>query len=195
LPSIATLGNGNGLVVSGISGASTLLGQAIPTFTTTVDLYSPLTNSFTAGPSIGAGQARAGASSIVLGNGDVFVAGGVISGLLGIPTATNTTRIYNGAAFVAGPAMTAAAALPGLVTLASGQLLLAGGVNGTLLAPTATDAVSFYNGSTITGIPAMPGMRGAQSVVRLKDGGVLLAGGGDSNSTAQADAWLLTPNH
>ena len=195
LPSLETLANGTSLAISGISGASSLFGQAIPNFTATTDAYSAISNTFTPSATIGSGQGRAGASSLVLPNGNILVAGGVAAGLLGIPSATNTMRVFNGTSFIAGPNMQAAAALPGLVLLQSGQVLLAGGVNGTLLAPTSTNQVSVYTGTNVVGLPPLPGERGAHVVARLKDGGVLIAGGGDASGTAQADAWLLTPNH
>lgn len=194
LPAVAILPSGAVLVASGINGATNLFGQAVPSFTATCDYYAPAANSFAPAPGIGSGAARAGASTALLPSGDLLIAGGVVSGLLGVPAATDTTRIFTtGMVFAAGPALPAAAALPGVALLSSGKLLIAGGVNGTLLAPTATASAAVFDGTSMTSIPPLPAARGGHVVVRMKDGGVFIGGGGDSNSTAQADTWVLTP--
>ena len=191
LPSISTQQNGRALVVSGINGATTFFGQTIPTFTATCNEYDPVTNAFVTAPSLSSGQARAGGSAITMDNGDVLICGGVISGLLGIPQATNNCQRFSGGSWSSAPNMPAAAALPAMVRLRSGNIFIGGGIDGTLLAPTATASAAVFDGTSMLAISPMLSDRGGHVAALMNDGGVFIAGGGDSTSTAQADTWVF----
>ena len=188
------LADGRVLCVSGINGATNILGQDAPTFTATCNIYDPATNLFGAAASIP--TARAAHRATLMGNGEVFVGGGVFSSLF-IPTATNDSRKYS----VTGNAWTSAGLLPqsialqGQVLLKNGLLHISGGGTGTLLAFSATNVCETRaaGAATFTPTAAMPDARGFHLAVRLADGSILLSGGGDSTGAAVGTNLLYMP--
>lgn len=192
LPTSTRLDDGRILVASGFNGS---LGSLAPTWTPTVDFYDPNTNSFSPGPSIGAASARAGASAVRLDNGEVVVAGGLVS-VFFVPTATDTVRVFSNGAWSSGPSLPTAVSQPGFTKLSDGSVLVAGGVTGDILSPpSATDTVVRIQGGSILSVALLPnGARGAAAAIALDDGGVVIAGGIDNTPAAVADAVVLTPD-
>lgn len=194
LPTATRMNDGRVLVVSGLSGATSFFGQDLPTWTSSVQTYDPTSNSFVAVAGIGSSFARAGAAATLLDNGDVVVAGGVVSGLLSVPTSTNSVRIFRGGTWIAGPALPEAVGVPGLATLDDGSVLFVGGITGDLLAPGASSAVARLSGGAMTSVAGLSAARGAQVTIALDDGGVLIAGGADAAALPVADAQVYTPD-
>ena len=149
------LADGRVLCVSGINGATNILGQDAPTFTATCNIYDPATNLFGAAASIP--TARAAHRATLMGNGEVFVGGGVFSSLF-IPTATNDARKYS----VTGNSWTSAGLLPqsialqGQVLMKNGLLHISGGGTGTLLAFSATNVCETRVAGGATFTPTAP---------------------------------------
>lgn len=192
LPGLVTLDDGRAIAISGLSGATSFFGQAIPNWTSSCDYYDPQTNSFNPAPSLPGQTAAPGVARRP--NGQVLVAGGVVPGLLSIPNASSQTWVLDfNAAWSTGPSLPAATALPGMATLADGRVLVIGGASGSLTAIGATDAVSSFDGTSITGLAPLPVARGAQTTVLLPDSTVFLAGGGDQTGTAIANCDLYCP--
>jgi hypothetical protein len=190
------LADGRVLVVSGISGATTIpfTTTEVPTFTTSCNIYDPATNSFGSAASIP--TARAAHRATLMGNGEVFVGGGVFSSLF-VPTATNDSRKYSvtGNSWTSAGLLPASIALQGQVLLKNGVLHISGGGTGTLLAFSATAVCEtrVAGGATFTATAAMPDARGFHLAVRLADGSILISGGGDSSGAAVATNLLYTP--
>lgn len=186
------LQNGQALIISGISGATSVFGQELPTFTANCSLYTPATNLFTAGTTIGSANSRAFHGATTLADGRVWVTGGVLTGL--IPAVTNTTRILAGAAWSAGPNLPQAIALPSQVLLGSGRVHVSGGVNGNLVTQTfgAVADCARYDGTTLVSTNPMPAPQGNHVAVLLENGAVLLAGGADGSGSASAASHLYT---
>lgn len=195
LPTATRMGNGQVLVVSGLSGASNVFGQDVPTWTSSVDAYDPSLNRFVPVAGIGSANARGGASAARLPNGDIWVVGGAVAGfLLPVPTATTSTRIFRNGTWLAGPSLPEAAVLPPVTTLNDGSVFVAGGIGGTLTAPTAVQGAGRHDGTTFTIASGLPIARGGHALAALLDGGVLIAGGADASAQASSDAWVFTPN-
>jgi hypothetical protein len=197
------LQSGKVLIVSGINGSTNLLGNDVPTFTASCNLYNPTTNAYEAAAALPAGflgiggtPARAGHRATTMNSGEVFIGGGIISSL-GIPTATGGSARYTPAtnAWTATNALATGVALHGQVLLKNGKCHLSGGGTGTLLAFSATNqcAVRTQGQNTFTVTTSLPAARGSHLAVLLKDGSVLIAGGGDAAGTAVATAELYVP--
>lgn len=198
-----TLQNGKVLIVSGISGSTNLLGQDVPTFAQSCNLYNPTTNAWEAAAQlppgflgIGGIPGRAGHRLTTMNNNEVFMGGGVISSL-GIPTATGGCARYTPASnsWTATNALGTPIALHGQVLLKNGKCHLTGGGTGTLLAFSATAACATRtqgsNAFTVT--TPLPAARGSHLAVLLRDGSVLIAGGADAAGNAVGTVELYTP--
>jgi hypothetical protein len=131
-----------------------------------------------------------------MGNGEVFVGGGVFSSAF-IPTATNDARKYAVASntWTSAGLLPASVALQGQVLLKNGLAHISGGGTGTLLAFSATNlcATRVAGGASFTPTASMPDARGFHLAVRMHDGSVLISGGGDSSGAAIGTNLLYTP--
>jgi hypothetical protein len=133
------LADGRVLVVGGLSDSYTVdhplgypeafLGSGLgtpPLFAPFAELFDPATSTWTSIPSIGP---RTGHEAVLLGDGTVLIAGGLVPGPLVIPVATNTCLRFDPSTLVA----TGAAPLPtarafiGMSPALGGDALLAGG--------------------------------------------------------------------
>jgi hypothetical protein len=198
------LQNGFVLVSGGINGGTTFLGQGLPTFTNSCNLYDPIANVFT--PTGNITTARAGHGASLLANGDVLATGGIVSGLFSIPTTSAACTKYNTAAGTW--SATGVASLPTAVALhtqtalPNGDALVMGGVTGTLLALGATAQAGLHNGTTYAAQAAIgtnPGIapapasapRGSHTCTQLYDGSFVVIGGTDG-TTAVATSYVHT---
>jgi len=133
------LADGRVLVVGGLTDSYTIdhplgypesfLGQGLgtpPPFAPFAELFDPATSTWTPIPSIGP---RTGHEAVLLGDGTVLIAGGLVPGPLVVPVATDTCLRFDPNTLVA----TAAALLPtarafvGMSPALGGSALLAGG--------------------------------------------------------------------
>ncbi|HYC78276.1 MAG TPA: hypothetical protein VEI02_11680 [Planctomycetota bacterium] len=203
----ALLQNGKVLVVSGVNGATNLLGTDVPAFTQTCNLYNPATNAWEAAAQLPAGifgvggiPGRGGHRVTTMNNGEVFMAGGLAS-VLGIPGATATTGRYTPAtnSWASAGTMPQAVGMHGQVLLKNGKAHVSGGASVSLSGSTiafsavADCATRVQATSSFTTTTAMPQATGGHLAVRLHDGSVLMVGGGDASGAATAAAYHYTP--
>lgn len=186
------LNNGNVLVSSGMNGGTTFLGQGVPTYTSSCSIYNPTTNAFSATGAMSTGRAAHAMS--VLASGDVLSSGGIVSGLLSIPTTTAQCARYNGTTWTTSgvAALPTAIALHTQNALPNGDALIVGGMTGTLLALSATANAGTHNGATYTaraqigtnpGLGTPAGPRGSHTTTILFDGSYLVVGGTDGTNS------------
>ncbi len=189
------LDDGRVLVISGINGGTTIpiIGTQVPTWTTSCNIFDPGTGAFSTTGSIATGRAAFGATLLPGGAGNVLVTGGVVSGLLSVPTATTSCQRFNGTTWSAAGTLPTGVGLHGQVRLPDGTIHISGGGTGTLLSFTAVTSAATYSGTTLSPAPALPVPRGAHSATVLHDGAILLAGGSDASGTAVDTAVLYTP--
>jgi hypothetical protein len=192
-PSIVTLPDGRGLVMSGLNGAISLFGLTVPTWTRTCTFYDPASNLFSAAAQLPSGSERVAGSAAVLQNGLVWLAGGAVSSV-GVPTSTATTRLFDGTVWAPGPSLPVGVTLPGIATLSTGRIFLCGGVTGDLLNPGVTAQAMTYDGTTLTPATSLPAASGLFGITPLKDGKVFLAGGSDGvTATTQTAVYVPAP--
>ncbi|MEZ6194273.1 MAG: hypothetical protein R3F20_00885 [Planctomycetota bacterium] len=185
------LNDGRVMITGGINGGFTLFGQDLPTYTPTCNFYNPVTNAFQSAPSFA--TARAGHATSVLGNGDVLLTGGIVSGLLSIPTATSSCQRFNGSVWSSAPALPTAVALHSQIAAnGNGDAIVMGGVTGTFLALGVSSAAVRHTGTAATplatvgtnpGDPAeMATARGSHTCTPLYDGTFVVIGGTDGST-------------
>ena len=189
----ARLANGKVLVVGGLTtidltDPTTFFGGILGTS----ELFDPLTNAFTAGPTLI--EPKAFATATLLNNGQVLVAGGLgVLPLANLPFVSNTAYVYN--------MNNTWGLLPKLFTdgrmfhsatkLADGRVLLTGGITADLSGVLTTGDLTqiafstlgtsplystFLFGSFSNG-PTLATTRAFQTATRLASGQVLVAGG------------------
>jgi hypothetical protein len=139
--------DGRILLCGGVSWTTILF--RLPTMESSSDLFDPVANTMTAGPTLR--QARAQGTAIEIAPGRWLLAGGVGTISLtqwGTPTAT--AEIYDEAsnAFAATGSMAQARALHLAFALGNGRFLHAGGGDGTLFALTALASAEVYDAAT-----------------------------------------------
>lgn len=177
--------DGTVLLAGGISWYSVIIIGWLPTVRTSCDIYDPVTNSMSSGPSMA--NARSFAEPISLNNDRWLFAGGINSlTLTNLGTPTNTAEIYNAAAnsWTSVGSMTAARAFQKGWPLGNGNFMLVGGAGGNILTPVPTAAVEVF--STATNLfspgPAMTNPRAAPAFHLTPQGQVMLFGGGSTNN-------------
>jgi hypothetical protein len=194
--------DGRVLVASGVNGGvTTNFGWGVgnvPTFTATGDWFVPGQDSFVPGP-LGLAAAFSGAS--FLPNGDLLVAGGLWSGgSNGAAVASRYVQRFDGTTWtqLAQLPGLGGAGMPGQVTLASGEVLVAGGVVSDLTQLSGTSECTVWDGATWGAVapigthPVIGGAavaRFAHTATLLPDGAVLLVGGSHL-LTAADEAWV-----
>jgi N-acetylneuraminic acid mutarotase len=174
----------NGTVL--VAGGNDLVGTcSCTTFVSSVDLYNPASNSFTATGALV--TARYAHTATVLANGMVLVAGGfggatstLQSG--GAPLAS--AELYNPTTgtWTATGSMTTAHMNHTATLLPSGEVLVAGSYTGS--ATTATAEVYDPSSGTWTAVASMSTPRQSQGAALLPNGTVLIVGGLNGASSA-----------
>ncbi len=171
LHTATALPNGKWLLVGGVDV------QNDPT--ASAELYDPSTGLFT--PVGSMSEARMGHAATLLANGDVLVSGGLsvvnANPATTIQSALDTTEVFRldgsgcGGSFVPGPRMTRGRAGHGVIELADGRLLIAGGVGPSsflgLPIPAIWTQTEFYDGSGFRGGPSMPNARAIFPITQI----------------------------
>ncbi len=136
------------------------------------------------------GIARANPATVVLKNGDILVAGGLIA--TGTPTAT--TEIFNltKSVWKPGPTMQSARVGHTATLLGDGTILIAGGETGR----GATASAELLNASAgfSAPLPSMSFAREAHAAILLQNGKVLVTGGSDFAGSTWFQAELYDPS-
>ena len=181
------LPNGN-VVVAGGQGSGNVIANT--------EVYSPTTGAWTTSGNLN--TARASANAVLLPSASVMVAGGCVSACLG--GNTNTAELYNS---VNGSwSYTGSMATPrvyfGMVLLASGKVLAAGGCTGQNSngCTGVTAKAEIYDPSTgkWTATGSMKTARGAFTATLLQSGKVLVAGGINGAGNPIKTAELYDPS-
>jgi hypothetical protein len=189
----ALLGNGKVLVVGGLSAIdltdpTTFFGAILGS----TELFDPLTNAFTAGPTLI--EPKAFATATRLDNGQVLVAGGLgVIPFLNLPFVSNTAYVYNtNNTFGLFPKLfTDGRLLHNATKLADGRVLLSGGITADLsgvlqsgdltqIAFTTLGTSPLYTtsvGGSFSNGPVLAATRAFHTSTRLLNGQVLVAGG------------------
>jgi hypothetical protein len=190
------LANGKVLVTGGIQAMPTTPTQLEPIHQTvaTTELYDPVANTWTPGPSLS--TPRAAHAAILRPDGKVLLAGGISWDTIIIfgwaPAVRRSTDLYDPVAntMAAGPQMATARSLTDPIDLGNGRWLLAGGINGISILPfnpgnpTATAEVYDANLNTWTSVGSMATARGNHRGWALGGGLFLLAGGANGSVLA-----------
>lgn len=190
------------LICGGIKGGTTFFGQGVPTWSSTADVYDVATNTISSTASFGTG--RAGHSLTLLANGDVLLAGGVVSGLFLIPTATGNCQTWNpgSGSWSSTGSMATARGMHTAAALGNGSTVLMGGLAGTFLAISSTSTVEEHNGVSASGRAAIgtnPGMTGSSALtigshqMTLLANGTFLVSGGSDGTAAFGTSFIYMP--
>jgi len=197
-----SLPDGRVLVSGGIDGALDVpaLMLQVPTFTASVDVYDPVSNSFSNDAALA--PERAFHELTLLPTGEVLVCGGTISvAIFGVPViaANNDCQTWSAGAWTpTTPLAVTAGFLSAIADEAGTGVLLHGGFSGDLTTLTPLPIVVHHDGTTLTplaelGTNALLGLpsaaRGVQTATRLYDGTTLLVGGSDA-VTALSEAFV-----
>jgi N-acetylneuraminic acid mutarotase len=188
------LNDGRWMIAGGITHV-TIFGLDIPDFSANISIYNPTTNSFSNAGTMK--DKRALGAMTVMGNGNVFIAGGGGGDILNIgpirktevynPSNSSTTRksdLSNDSAF--GVA----------VTLANGTAMVIGGANGSLDDPAPINNCWIYNDAngSLSAAASMPEAHAGGVVVAAEDGTVFISGGETNNGLATGAARSYSPN-
>ncbi|MDP6963035.1 MAG: kelch repeat-containing protein, partial [Planctomycetota bacterium] len=180
----AVLPNGNWMVAGGITHI-TLFGLAIPDFSDNISIYNPANNSFSGGGTMK--EKRALGAMTVMGNGQVFIAGGGGGDILNIGPISDT-EIYNPGnnSTTRKANLTNESAFGVAVTLPNGTAMVVGGANGTLDDPLPISNCWVYNpgSDSLTSVASMPESHAGGVVILLEDGTVHISGGETNNGSA-----------
>jgi hypothetical protein len=176
-------GPNNVLTLNGVTPLQTSTGAA--NINSSIMKATTVTNTIAAGPTLGTGQDRAGATATLLQNGMVLVAGG-----------SSTSSGIRADAVLYNPASNTFSTLTSHLStsrefatatlLPNGKVLIAGGLDGPGDSPV-TQTTDIFDPTTDTFIqgPTMSSAREHAAAVALSNGTVLIAGG-DSGSGANA---------
>ena len=176
-------GSNNALMLNGVTPSQTSTGVA--NINSNIMKATTVTNTITAGPTMGTGQDRAGATATLLQNGMVLIAGG-----------SSTSSSVRADAVLYNPTTETFSTLPSKMSasrefatatlLANGKVLIAGGLDAPGPSPiTQTTDLFDPTTDTFTQGPNMTTAREHAAAVELSNGTVLIAGG-DSGSSATA---------
>ncbi len=184
------LTNGKVLVAAGLSGSGA---TAAPT--ASAESYDPTAETWSSAGSLT--TARYDATTTLLPNGQVLVAGG-LTGATAPFGATNTAELYNPSSntWSAAAAMTTARFGASATLLSNGSVLVAGGDTGNSTTATATNTAELYNPSTNSWSAAgsLTTARAFASSTALSNGNFLVAGGEDGAGNAIATAEQYNPS-
>ena len=160
----------------------------LPTVETSCDIYDPVTNTMSAGPSMN--DARALIEAVEIAPDRWLLAGGM-NGLSILPfnagNPTNTAEIYDAATntWTAVGSMATARVNQKGWALPNGTFLLAGGGDGSILAPVPLSSTEVFDPATnsFSPGPSMNLPRAAAGILRMPQGQIFLFGGADSGQT------------
>ena len=160
------------------------------------EVYSPTTGAWTVSGNLNV--ARSNASALLLANGSVLMAGGCVSGCLG--ATTKSAELYNSVSgsWTSTGSMITARTYFGMVMLAGGKILAAGGCTGLNAngCSGVTAKTEIYDPSTgkWTATGSMTAARGSFTLTVLANGQVLAAGGINSADNPISSAELYNPS-
>lgn len=183
--------DGRVLLAGGISWDSVIIVGWLPAVRSSTDLYDPVANTISAGPSMA--SPRSMIEPVALDANRWLLAGGINSlTLTNLGTPTNTAEIYDAVAntwTTVGSMATPRGNHQGWA-LGGGRFLLAGGANGNILGPVPLQSTEIFNTATnaFTAGPPMTMPRAGAAKFATPYGQVQLfggasAGGGATNST------------
>ena len=190
------LDDGRVLLTGGLEALSTMPTQlsAIRDAVDSTEIYDPVTNTWTMGPSMN--EPRAGHMSMQRTDGKIMLCGGIswypVIFIGWLPTVETSCDIYDPATntISAGPSMNNARALIEPVEIGPDRWLLAGGMNGLSIiplnagSPTNTAEIYDANANTWTSVGSMATARVNQKGWALPNGTFMLAGGGEGSILA-----------
>lgn len=190
----AVLNDGRWMVAGGITHI-TIFGLDIPDFSDNISVYNPTTNSFSNAGSMK--DKRALGAMTVMGNGNVFIAGGGGGDILNIGP-IKKTEVYNPSnnSTTRKTDLSTSSAFGVAVTLGDGTAMVVGGANGTLDDPLPISNSWIYNDASgsLTAASSMPEAHAGGVVVALEDGTVFISGGETNNGSATNVARSYSPN-
>lgn len=180
--------DGRIVLAGGISWDPNIFFGWLPTVRTSSDIYDPVTNTMSGGPTMN--DARALADPVQIDTDRWLLAGGM-NGLSIIPfnagNPTASAEIYDGTnnTFTSVGSMATARANQKAWALGNGQFLLAGGGDGSILSPVPLASTEIFDPATNTFSPGptMNSPRAAAGLLLTSQGQVFLFGGADSGST------------
>ena len=198
-----TLLDGTVAIVSGVNGgfSTGAFGGEAPSFTNTVDIYDPSSNTFIPGPNIPFGRGQHGAS--LLGDGSLLVCGGnVTSGSYGEAAASSGCFLMQGGSW----SFTGNLPLPmawHTMIEQDGEALVLGAITNPLSSLTGSSYVGIHDGTSITDLalqgtnPGIPGSSadnwGNVRAARIYDGSLLMLGGYSAGAVFDS-GYVYTPN-
>jgi hypothetical protein len=181
------LPDGRVLVSGGITDLNAPNTPIDPVFSVTrsVEIYNPVTNTWTTGPQLS--KPRAGHASFARADGRLVLAGGVswYTFIIRIPTIEASSDIYDPTTnqMASGPALRQARAQGTTLEVSPGRWLLAGGVGTISLTqwgtPTAAAEVYDEAANTFTATGSMSQARALHIAYPLGNGEIMQIGGGD----------------
>jgi hypothetical protein len=179
------LPDGRVLIAGGTTDVTDALSAALASLKTT-ELFDPVKNTFSNGPSLN--RPHAAHTAVAVAGGDVILGGGgTFKKILGVPVPdlTNKAQRYQYSASSSGSwasevNMKVTRVAPSGLLLADGRVLFAGGIGGSILAPSELSSAELYDPtkSTFATTGSMSLGRSGMGVVQLPySGNVLVAGG------------------
>ena len=185
--------DGKVVLAGGISWDSVILLGWLPAMRSSVDIYDPVTNTISAGPSMANTRSLTYATEITPGR--FLVAGGIAAISLtnpGNPTAA--AEIYNSAtnSWSSAGSMAAARANHLIIPLGNGRFLHAGGADGSVLNPNALGTTEVYDANTNSWSagPSLTVPRAAYALYQTPTDQVMLFGGGTTlGAIATSTEW------
>ena len=186
-------GPNNALTLNGVipSQAST----SVANINSSIVQASTVTNTITTGPTLGAGEDRAGATATLLQNGMVLIAGG--SSNSGVSKIRKDAVLYNPATNTFSPPLTMSTSrvFATATLLANGKVLIAGGLDGPANPSPVTQTTDIFDPTTgtFTPGPSMSVAREHAAAVALSNGTVLIAGGDSGAGYALSTSDVYTP--
>jgi len=181
----ATLLNDGRVLIAGGNGifATGPLGGFGPIFSSvhdTVDIYDPVTNTFSPGPTLL--EKRAGHSAVKLPGGQVLLAGGISDAFLGtLPVYASAGEIFDPSTNSFSPTgVTPSDRFAGMMeVLPNGSVLYCGGGTGPVLCATSTAEYWDSSNNTWSPLPTgLPNDAALGATARLATGEIVISGGG-----------------
>jgi len=190
----AVLNDGRWMIAGGIT-HTTIFGLDIPDFSNNISIYNPTTNSFSNAGTMK--DKRALGAITVMGNGNVFIAGGGGGDILNIGP-IRKTEVYNpsNSSTTRKADLSTASAFGVAVTMPNGTAMVIGGANGSLDDPDPINNCWGYNDATgaLFSAASMPEAHAGGVVVAVEDGTVFISGGETNNGSSTVKARSYSPN-
>ena len=190
----AVLNDGRWMIAGGITHI-TIFGLDIPDFSANISIYNPNTNSFSNAGTMK--DKRALGAMTVMGNGNVFIAGGGGGDILNIGP-IRKTEVYNpsNSSTTRKSDLSKDSAFGVAITMADGTAMVIGGANGSLDNPLPINNCWGYNDSTggLVAVASMPEAHAGGVVIAVEDGTVFISGGETNNGLATGAARSYSPN-